>query len=56
MHNSKGFTDVVTRKHMKVIQIWQGSIFRLQIWTEISHSLNLQKSTTKQIRLHEMVV
>ena len=30
--------------------------FRLQIWTEISHSLGLQKSTTYEIKLHEMVV
>ena len=30
--------------------------FRLQIWTEISHSLGLQKSTANQIRLNEIVV
>ena len=28
--------------------------FRLQIWTEISHSLGLQKSTANQIRLEEL--
>ena len=27
MHNSKSFTDVVTRKHVKAIYMWQGSIF-----------------------------
>ena len=27
LHNSKSFTDVVTRKHMKVIKMGQGSIF-----------------------------
>ena len=27
MHNSKKFTDVVTRKHKKVILMWQGTNF-----------------------------
>ena len=36
--------------------MWQGPIFQLQIWTEISHSLGLQKSTANQIRLNDMVV
>ena len=31
-------------------------LFRLQIWTEISHSLGLKKSTANQIQLNEMVV
>ena len=56
MHNSKSYTDVVTSKDMKAILMWQGPIFRLQIYTEISSSLDLQKSTTYEIRLHEMVV
>ena len=30
--------------------------FRLQIWTEISHSLGLQRSTANQIQLNEIVV
>ena len=55
MHNSKSYSDVVTSKHhFNVILMWQGS--KLLIWTEISHSLGLQKSTTNEIRLHEMVV
>ena len=42
MRSIKSFTDVVTRKHMKAILI--------------SHSLGLQKSTSNQIWLNEMVV
>ena len=57
MHNSKSYTDVVTRKHMEAFYMWHGSnFFRLQIWTEISHCLGLQISTTYEIRLHKMVV
>ena len=39
--------------HLNVIGV---QFFRLQIWAEISHSLGLQKSTTYEIRLHEMLV
>ena len=57
MRNSKSFTNVVTRKPMKAIFNVSGvQFFRLQIQTKISHSLGLQKSTTYEIQLHEMVV
>ena len=37
--------------------MWQGvQFFMLQIWTEISNSLGLQKSTANQIRMNEIVV
>ena len=42
MHNSKSYTDVVTRKHMKVIKMWQGSnISSCKFEHKISHSLGL---------------
>ena len=55
MHNSKSFADVVARKDMKAILMWQGSSFSgYKFLTEISHSLGPQKFTTNQVRLHEM--
>ena len=50
------FTDIVTRKHMKVIKMWQGSNFSGYKFEQKSHSLGLQKSTANQIRLNETVV
>ena len=42
MHNSKKITDVETHEsHLNVTGV---QFFGLQIWTEISHSLGLQKS------------
>ena len=57
MHNIKSFMDFVTRKHMKAISMWQGvQYFILRIWTEISHSLGLQKSNNWDIWVDKMVV
>ena len=42
--------------HVSHLNVTRVQFFRLPIWTEISHSLGLQKSTTYRIRLHEMVV
>ena len=42
--------------HESHLNVTGVQFFRLQIRTEISHGLGLQKSTTNQIRLHEMVV
>ena len=53
---SKRFMDVSRGNTWKSFKCDRGPIFRLHIWTEISHSLGLQKSTANQIRLNEMVV
>ena len=42
--------------HESHLNVRGAQFFRLQILTEISYSLGLQKSTTYEIRLHEMVV
>ena len=43
-------------RHESHLHVTGFQIFRLQILTEISHSLGLQIPTSNQSRLHEMVV
>ena len=41
------------KSHLNVTGV---QFFRIQIWTEISHSLGLQTSTANQIQLNEMEI
>ena len=43
-------------RHESHLNVTGVQYFKLKIGTGISHSLGLQKSTTYQVRLHEMVV
>ena len=45
----KGFANVGTGTHESQLNVTGVQFFRLPIRTEISHDLNLQKSTTNQI-------
>ena len=47
------FREERHESHLNVIGV---QFFHLQVLTEISHSLGLEKSTTNQDQLHEMVV
>ena len=42
--------------HESHLNVTGVQFFRIQIWTEISHSLGLQTSTANQIRLNEMEI
>ena len=42
--------------HESHLNVTGVQFFRIQIWTEISHSLGLQISTANQIKLNEMEI
>ena len=50
------FTNCHEETHESHLNVTGVQFFRLHIWTVISLSLGLQKSTANQIRLNEMVV
>ena len=56
IYKVKGLRMVSRELHESHLNVTGVQFFRLQIWTEISHSLGLQKFTVNQIRLNETLV